>query len=68
MAKQASRPAHELPAVYSETYPAQEEIAALAYARWQEKGCPDGAHQEHWLWAEHELITNREVPVQAPRS
>ena len=27
----------------------------LPYVRWQEKGCPEGMHEEHWLSAEQEL-------------
>jgi hypothetical protein len=29
-----------------------EEIARVAYALWEERGCPDGAHEEDWLRAE----------------
>jgi len=61
MAKQATLLAHELPAVSSEIHPTHEDIAALAYAHWQEKGCLEGTHEEHWLRAEQELTTNREV-------
>ena len=68
MARQATRLAHEMPAVSTESHPPREDIAALAYAEWQEKGCPEGTHEEHWLRAEQELIANREVAVQAPRS
>jgi hypothetical protein len=63
MAKQAIH----LPAGSSEIHPTHEDIAAVAYAHWQEKGCPEGACEEHWLRAEQELTANREVAVQAPR-
>lgn len=63
MAKQATRLAHEPPAASSEIHPTHEEIAALAYAQWQENGCPQGKHEEHWLRAEQELLANREVAV-----
>jgi len=49
MAKQATRLAHELPTVSSEIHPTHEDIAARAYAQWQEKGCPEGTHEERWL-------------------
>jgi hypothetical protein len=68
MAKQPPRLAHELPAVSSGIHPKHEEIAALAYAQWQEKGCPEGTHEEHWLRAEQELIANQEVAVQTQRN
>ena len=35
--------------------PAQEHIARLAYAYWQNRGCPDGSPEEDWLRAEAEL-------------
>jgi hypothetical protein len=59
---------HELPAGSSEIHPTHEDIAALAYALWQEKGSPEGAHEEHWLIAERELTANREFAVQAQQS
>jgi hypothetical protein len=68
MAKQATGLAHELPAGSRNTHATHEDIAALAYALWQEKGCPEGAHEEHWLRAERELTANQEIAVQAPRS
>ena len=37
----------------SETF--EEQIAALAYALWEERGCPDGSPEEDWLRAEKEL-------------
>ena len=68
MAKQATRLADELPAGSREVHPTHEDIAALAYAHWQEKGCPEGTQEENWLRAEQELIANRGVAIQAPRS
>jgi hypothetical protein len=35
--------------------PAQEDIAKLAYALWQARGCPDGSSEQDWLRAEAEL-------------
>ena len=32
-----------------------EEIAWLAYASWQARGCPDGSPEEAWFRAEEEL-------------
>jgi hypothetical protein len=32
-----------------------EQIAALAYALWQERGCPEGSPEQDWLKAEDEL-------------
>jgi Protein of unknown function (DUF2934) len=33
----------------------QEEIAALAHALWQARGCPDGSSEEDWFQAKREL-------------
>jgi hypothetical protein len=35
----------------------REQIAALAYALWQERSCPDGSPDEDWFNAEQELRT-----------
>jgi hypothetical protein len=35
--------------------PGQEEIAARAYQRWHQRGCPDGSPELDWLEAEEEL-------------
>ena len=33
----------------------QKEIAALAHALWQARGCPDGSPEEDWFQAKREL-------------
>ena len=43
------------PAPSSEPRPTHQEIALLAYALWQQRGCPDGSSEEDWLKAEQEL-------------
>lgn len=35
--------------------PEQDHIAFRAYCIWQEHGCPEGAHEDHWHQAEREL-------------
>lgn len=52
-----------------------EEVSRIAYEIWQEEGCPDGRHAEHWLRAEniwrerHGLILSEEpAPAKASRS
>lgn len=35
--------------------PSYDDIAALAYALWQERGCPIGSPDEDWFRAESEL-------------
>lgn len=42
MPKEATRLARERLAASTEHQPRHDDIAALAYARWQEKGCPQG--------------------------
>ena len=66
MTKQARGLVATLPAS-NEIHPTHEDIATLAYAQWQEDGCPEGAHEENWHRAEQELIRNREVAVKSPR-
>ncbi len=37
------------------TAPTYEDIAALAHALWQERGCPEGSPDEDWFRAVHQL-------------
>jgi hypothetical protein len=37
-----------------------EQITALAYALWRERGCPDGNPEEDWFRAEQELRAKQE--------
>jgi hypothetical protein len=46
----------ELSTPLAESGPTPEQIASLAYALWQERGCPEGSPQEDWLRAEQELL------------
>jgi hypothetical protein len=45
----------ERPAAVPETRPMSEDIAALAYALWHERGCPYGSPEEDWFKAEEKL-------------
>jgi hypothetical protein len=38
--------------------PTTEDIANLAYALWQERGCPDGSPEEDWYDAEYRLSSS----------
>lgn len=40
--------------------PLSEQIAALAYALWQERGCPDGTPEEDWYRAQQEIQAKQE--------
>jgi len=40
---------------------AQEQIASLAYALWQQRGCPEGSSEEDWFRAEQELLTRSQA-------
>jgi len=42
-----------------ETQLFREEIAALAYSLWQERGCPEGTSEQDWFKAEAELSAKR---------
>jgi hypothetical protein len=35
--------------------PAEQDVAMLAYALWQARGCPDGSPEQDWFHAESEL-------------
>ena len=40
--------------------PLSEQIAALAYSLWQERGCPEGTAEEDWFRAEQEVQAKQE--------
>jgi hypothetical protein len=39
----------------------REQIAALAYALWQARGCPDGTPDEDWFQAEQEIVGSKKI-------
>lgn len=39
--------------------PDQDQIAALAYALWEARGCPEGSPEDDWFQAEQELTASR---------
>jgi hypothetical protein len=43
----------------------REQIAALAYALWQERGCPEGTPDEDWLRAEREIGGSKRIDEEA---
>ena len=47
----------------AELRPAHEQIALLAYALWQQRGCPEGSSDEDWFRAEQELLTRSKTSV-----
>jgi hypothetical protein len=49
-----------LSAIGSTPTPAEDEIAALARAVWEARGCPKGLPEEDWFRAERALKTQRE--------
>ena len=50
----------ELSAIGSTPTPAEDEIATLARAVWEARGCPQGLPEEDWFRAERALKTRRE--------
>jgi hypothetical protein len=38
------------------------QVAELAYALWQARGCPDGQDEQIWLEAEQQLLTGSRRP------
>jgi hypothetical protein len=43
----------------------EDEIRLIAYSIWEEEGCLDGHHIEHWIQAE-EIWKKKQVPVALP--
>src|ERR1700682_4940733 len=39
----------------------REQIAALAYRLWQDRGCPEGTPDEDWFRAERELARSKRI-------
>ena len=39
--------------------PDQDQIAALAYALWEARGCPEGSPEDDWFQAEQQLTAKR---------
>jgi hypothetical protein len=54
MAQKSSK-LRTVPTESADPGPLSEQIAALAYALWQEQGCPDGTSEGDWLRAEQEV-------------
>jgi hypothetical protein len=48
-------------AVPSDEPPAHEQIALLAHALWQQRGCPEGSPEEDWFRAERQLHAGSET-------
>jgi hypothetical protein len=57
-AEQTSREAPP-PATISPAEPDQKDIAALAYALWESRGCPDGSPEEDWFRALDDLRAHK---------
>jgi hypothetical protein len=49
----------EKPTDNPETIPHHDQIAALAYSLWMERGCPEGTPEEDWFRAAEELKGKR---------
>ena len=45
----------------TEPQPLHEQIASLAYALWQQRGCPEGSSEEDWFRAEQEVLARSEA-------
>jgi hypothetical protein len=45
----------DIPDEFALAYPAQQEIASLAYSYWEARGCQGGSPEEDWFRAEDEL-------------
>jgi hypothetical protein len=41
--------------------PSENDIAAIARSLWQARGCPEGAAEEDWFWAERLLKMREQV-------
>ena len=58
--EQLQRMLEALSAIGSTPTPAEDEIAALARAVWEAKGCPEGLPDDDWFRAERALKSRRE--------
>ena len=47
---------------------ARQQIEQLAYFKWQQAGCPEGADVEYWLEAEREWIQYQYTPDRYPKT
>jgi hypothetical protein len=62
VSKQAKTPGQEPPVqAADENRPTHESIAALAYALWEARGCPEGIPDEDWINAEKALMKESEA-------
>jgi len=52
-----------LSAIGSTPTPAEDEIAVLARAVWEARGCPDGLPEEDWFRARRALTTQKESEI-----
>jgi hypothetical protein len=66
MEKQATKRGGKETRVSLTAHPGHEHIALLAYALWQERGCPEGSSEEDWFLAERELAGRGTNPVPKP--
>lgn len=57
--KKAGAPVRRNHAEDTANRPLNEQIAALAHALWNERGCPEGSPQEDWFKAEQEIRKQR---------
>jgi len=49
----------------SQTFePEHEEIAKLAYALWQQRGCPDESAEVDWFEAEEKLMKSEKTGIE----
>lgn len=63
MARKRVKRAESTAATEIDHRPLTEQIAALAHALWQERGCPEGSPEEDWLKAEQEIRQRRKDEV-----
>jgi DUF2934 family protein len=60
-----SAPVLQRPADAPEKRPLSEDIAILAYALWQERGCPLGSPEEDWFKAEEQLKSEQAIQTRS---
>lgn len=58
MATSATKREQKAPLAAANAEPSNEQIAALAYSLWHERGCPYGSPEVDWLNAERTLKPN----------
>jgi hypothetical protein len=57
---------HKVSDVLETTVKQLEQVADLAYQRWENEGRPSGRNLDLWAWAEAQILAGQNLPVVNP--